>query len=364
MSEIQNGTYIVRNAAQRSLVLAVNMGTIVQCVREADIDLSMDASGYSKFQREINFHYSPHSTGYCISLNNSPSKPSKIAFPYHIDGLPDAFMFFEEGHQFDNWRLICYGGDKFSIGLHGGQILTGQPGCQSWDLQKVSVITDLQMWTFERLEDLSTHISDRTEVSSIPPFPSSSTGTRHRSQGREAKLTEVKRRQAQVHLERQHRVSASELPQREGVMLTNVEKKYQLGSPDTDIENGTTPIVGVKSDWKNWTLEPIIEKRQLLNFAMKPRAATFRLIWNRQGGYVLGYKLPVQHGHTAMYMRQSANAGPRSNKTQDESWELRQTRNGSYIFAIPGTGLVLGVKDNAIQLEFARGLPTQEWTIG
>ena len=39
-------------------------------------------------------------------------------------------------------------------------------------------------------------------------------------------------------------------------MLTNVEKRYQLGSSDTDIENGTTPIaiVGVKRDWKVWTI--------------------------------------------------------------------------------------------------------------
>ena len=33
--------------------------------------------------------------GYCISVNNLPSQPSKVAFPYYIDGLPDAFMFCE-----------------------------------------------------------------------------------------------------------------------------------------------------------------------------------------------------------------------------------------------------------------------------
>ncbi|KAF8327541.1 uncharacterized protein EI90DRAFT_3067160 [Cantharellus anzutake] len=53
------------------------------------------------------------------------------------------------------------------------------------------------------------------------------------------------------------------------------------------------------------------------------------------------------------------------NKNPDcgEHWELKQVQSGTYIFTVPGTGLVLGVRDGIVRLEFARGLPTQEWLI-
>lgn len=364
MTVIQNGTYIVRNAAQRSLVLAVNMGTIVQCMSESEIDLSKEASGYSKFQREIRFHYNPRSMGYCISTISSPSEPSKVAFPYHIDGLPDEFMFLEGGREFDHWKLLSYGNGKFSIGLPDGRILSGYPGSNSWDLQTVPKITDLQLWIFERLADPSGNISASTDVALTSPISPPGLGIRRNIEdGGNSMVIEVKRRQAQGYLERQHRVSASELLLREGIMLTNVEKGYQLGLSDSILEDGAVPTVRTRADWKNWILEPIVEKRQILSFTPKSRGPTFRLIWNRQGGYVLGYRIPAQYGHDVLYMMHSADVSPRSNKNHAESWELRQTRNGGYILSIPGSGLVLEVKDNIIRLEYARGLTAQEWIV-
>ncbi|KAF8327540.1 uncharacterized protein EI90DRAFT_1764466 [Cantharellus anzutake] len=150
MPVLPDDTYIIRNVRQKALVLAASMGTIAQCILESEITLPKGLPGDSKFQKEISIQYSPHSEGYKISVLDSFNHRPRVAFPSRIDGLSHEFMFFEEGHVFDDWRLTCHDGHKYSIGLRDGRVLSGKRGDSTWDLRKVAGITDLQKVNINR----------------------------------------------------------------------------------------------------------------------------------------------------------------------------------------------------------------------
>ncbi|KAF8327538.1 uncharacterized protein EI90DRAFT_1764750 [Cantharellus anzutake] len=173
-------------------------------------------------------------------------------------------MFFEEGHVFDDWRLTCHDdGYKYSIGLRDGRVLSGKRGVTTWDLRKVAEITDLQKWTFEKIRGppkpinvaspINTSKTDQYTHRSTPASSITSAWTRHDPQDEsDIKPPDLKRRQAQLHLERQHGAEAFELLQREYVRAISdsiLNNGHQLGFANK-LRDGAGAMVRPSSDWE------------------------------------------------------------------------------------------------------------------